>query len=314
MTPNKNYLSQLSKTIQARNDLKNMYKTNQLSDLELYENVSKIQEPITKTLNETAHENKKELEKLRSTIEAQKATTQGTNPAINSSNVQHPSVLEPEDQEIIDTIHANPAETLTNNTLLETDTINNVKVYTIGSKKRTLLGLKDRILVHPETGEEYPIPTVGVAKLLFQSKPSEDDITKEDVDEYKRFLEHYHFNITQDSKIQIYHKFYPRSPTKLAGGSSSRISKIEPTDGSRTFAKDGDGIGCKNSNRIAKHPIFIPSDLNKLKEEFILHLADAQAGNKRSFNHANAIMKEMLLQKLLTSKEYRKILNIFFHV
>jgi hypothetical protein len=40
---NKNYLSQLSKTIQARNDLKNMYKANQLSDIELYENVSKMQ-------------------------------------------------------------------------------------------------------------------------------------------------------------------------------------------------------------------------------------------------------------------------------
>jgi hypothetical protein len=228
---NKNYLSQLSKTIQARNDLKNMYKANQLSDIELYENVSKMQEPITKTISETAHENKKELEKINNAL-------QNTPAYKNISNVQQPfsaqpSILEPEDQEIIDVIHANPADSLTNNTLLETTNINNVKVYTIGSKKRTLLGLKGRTLVHPETGEEYQIPTVGVAKLLFQSKPTEDDITKDDVDEYKRFLNHYNYTITQDSKRKIYQKFYPKTPSKRASGSRVSVKPFDPFEDSK---------------------------------------------------------------------------------
>jgi hypothetical protein len=187
-------------------------------------------------------------------------------------------------------------------------------VYTIGSKKRTLLGLKGRTLVHPETGEEYQIPTVGVAKLLFQSKPSEYDITKDDVDEYKRFLDHYNYTITQDSKRKIYQKFYPKTPSKRAAerASGSRVS-VKPFDPFED-SKSGEGITHTGGCVEPKHPIFIPSDPNKLKEQFILHLSDAQAGNKRSFNPANAIMKEMLLQKLLTPKEYRKILNIFFHV
>ena len=72
-----------------------------------------------------------------------------------------------------------------------------------------LFGLKNTTLVDISSNNEYQIPLVGVAKLLFQSTPTKDNITKDDVDEYKAFLNHYNFGITQDSKRKIINKFYP---------------------------------------------------------------------------------------------------------
>ena len=47
---NNNYLSQLNKTIKSRNNLKNMYQAKQMMNMGLYEQASKIQEPITKVI------------------------------------------------------------------------------------------------------------------------------------------------------------------------------------------------------------------------------------------------------------------------
>ena len=46
----------------------------------------------------------------------------------------------------------------------------------------------------------------------------------------------------------------------------------------------------------------------------MLQLADTQAGNNNYFNYTNALMKEMLSQKLITSKDYRGVLRAYFHI
>ena len=146
----------------------------------------------------------------------------------------------------------------------------------IDGKNRELFGLKNMTLVNVNSAEEYVILSVGVAKLLFQSKPTEDDKTKEDVEEYKRFLDRYKLNITQNSK-----------------------RKIIKTKTSSEEVVSGDGV----------EVIIIPSDADKLREALILQLADVKAGNNNNFNHTNAIMKEMLSQKLIIVIEYRSILK-----
>jgi uncharacterized protein (UPF0254 family) len=276
-TTQNSYLSQLRKTIQARKNLRNIIQANQLMNLGLYEQAAKIQEPITKTIIETSEETKKELEKVRNAIQPQSQPL-----AID----QQPTVMTPEDIEILNIIK-NETETssrLSNNTLSYIKTVNNVNAFTIGSgKNRELFGLKNMTLVNINSAEEYVIPSVGVAKLLFQSKPTENDITKEDVEEYKRFLDRYKLNITQNSKRKIIH-----AKTKASSSEANTAN--------------GEGV------------ITIPSDADKLREALILQLADVKAGNNNNFNHANAIMKEMLSQKLITLKEYRSILKNCFRV
>ena len=300
------YLSQLGKTIQARKNLRNIFQAKQLMNLGLYEQAARIQEPITKTITETAEETKKELEKVLNAIERQRAANQPPHQPLVplAPSPQQPTVVAPEDAEILSIINNETSSGLTNNTLSHINTINNVKAFTIGSGKyKELFGLKNRTLVNIDSKEEYLIPSVGVAKLLFQSKPTEDDITKDDVDEYKRFLDQYKFAITQNSKRKILQKFYPKTRTSIEADSFNRV-------GATTVS----GEGLSDSKQSGVKVMTIPSDPNKLREALILQLADAQAGNNNNFNYTNAILKEMLLQKLITSKEYRSILKECFHV
>ena len=46
----------------------------------------------------------------------------------------------------------------------------------------------------------------------------------------------------------------------------------------------------------------------------MLQLTDAEAGNNNNFNYTSALMKKILSQKLITSKDYRGVLRAFFHV
>jgi hypothetical protein len=289
---NSSHLSQLNKTIQARKKLKNIFQAKQLENLGLYEEAARLQEPITKTITETSAETKKELEKVRNAIEHQHQSL------VPLAASQQPTIVTPEDAEIVSIINNETSSGLTNNTLSLISTINNAKAFTIGSgKNKELFGLKNRTLVNIDSKEEYTIPTVGVAKLLFQSKPTEDDITKDDVDEYKRFLDQYKFPITQNSKRKILQKFYPKTVAIPADKVGTTI-----------------GEGVSDSKQCGVKVMTIPSDPNKLREALILQLADVQAGNNNNFNYTNAILKEMLSQKLITSKDYRAILKECFHV
>ena len=287
---NNKHLSQLNKTIRARNNLRNMYHNNQLSNLGLYEQVSKIQKPITKAIAETSKDTKDELEKVRNAIESQPKPL-----AALPAQQSHPLVEDAEDTEIQNIINNKNGSRQTNNTLTLANNPHGVRVYTIGSadNNKQLFGLKNNTtLVNIDSKEEYKIPSVGVSKLLFEPKPTEDNITKEDVDEYQGFLEHYHFNITQDSKRKIIQKYYPQTPIR------QRQSFVVPE-------REGEGV---------KETVLIPSDPGKLREALILQLLDVEAGNNNNFNYTKALMKEMLSQKLINSKDYRAVLRAYFHI
>ena len=60
--------------------------------------------------------------------------------------------------------------------------------------------------------------------------------------------------------------------------------------------------------------ITIPSDSDQLNHDLVLQLSAAQAGNNNTFNTANALMKEMLKQKIISGKDYRRILKHVYHV
>jgi hypothetical protein len=290
-------ITQLSKTINSRNNLKNMYQAKQLMNLGLFEQAAKIQQPITNAIAESSKETKSELERVRNAISNQPqqlAIQSKPLPAMST-----PLIEDPDDIEILNIIN-NETETtprLTNNTLTLVNIINGVKAFIIGSgDKKILFGLKNTTLINIESKEEYRIPSVGVAKLLFQSKPTENRITKEDVDEYKSFLDRYNFNISQDSKRKIILKHYPNKTT--------RRKYVFPE-------YEGDGVNNASRSEQTIDTVLIPSDPNKLREALLLQLADCQAGNNNNFNHVNAIMKKLLSQKIITAKDYRKILSLF---
>ena len=167
---NNNYLSQLNKTIRSRNNLRNMHQAKQMMNVGLYEEASKLQEPITKAISETSKDTKNELEKVRKAIENQALAAL---PA-QSQQPSQPLIEDPDDIEILNTINNESVTSSrpTNNTLTYIKTINNVKAYSIWSNQnnKQLFGLKNTTLVDLSSNNEYQIPSVGVAKLLFQSR------------------------------------------------------------------------------------------------------------------------------------------------
>ena len=123
-----------------------MYQNNRLANLGLYEQASKIQEPITKAIAETSKDTKDELEKVRNASESQPKTL-----AAIPAQQSHPLVEDPENIEILNIINNESATSSrpTNNTLTYIKTINNVKAYRNGSgdNNKQLFGLRNTTLV-----------------------------------------------------------------------------------------------------------------------------------------------------------------------
>jgi hypothetical protein len=99
--------------------------------------------------------------------------------------------------EVIDKALSASGETY--NTLKYSGEVKGTRTYSLGSKDETkqLFALKDNTLLNSNDGAVYIIPSAGVAKLLFESKPNSDEITLLDVDEYLGFLKRYNFPVSQ---------------------------------------------------------------------------------------------------------------------
>ena len=119
-----------------------MYQAKQLVNIGLYEEASKLQEPITKAIAETSKDTKNELEKVRKAIENQPQAL-ATLPA-QSQQPSQPLIEDSKDIEILNIINNATSSKATNNTLTYIKTINNVKAYSVGSadNKQQLFGLK----------------------------------------------------------------------------------------------------------------------------------------------------------------------------
>ena len=118
-----------------------MYQAKQMMNMGLYEEASKLQEPITKAISETSKDTKNELEKLRKAIENHPQALAAL-PA-QSQQPSQPLIEDPDDIEILNIINNESATSSrpTNNTLTYIKTINNVKAYIVGSadNKKTII-------------------------------------------------------------------------------------------------------------------------------------------------------------------------------
>jgi hypothetical protein len=266
-------LKDISNVLKQRQILKNNELSKMLLNNGLYEQAAKLQAPITETITKTSEDTQKEIKLVKEAIQDAKSE--------NKDNSNIPTILSPEDIEAIDIINGSKNATFrpNNNTLLYNDENDNASVYSIGSNAKKIFIVKDNKMIDTR-GEIIVISSKGLAKLLFQNDPSIDDITKEDVEEYKNILMKYGYRITTSNKREIVKKM-----------------------------KEGEGIP-----PVETEIVTIPSDEDNLRQDLVLNLAAAKSGNSNVFNHINAIMKYMMEKKILSGKEYRAILKEYFHV
>lgn len=262
---------QIQRVLQQRKVLKDNFQAKKLLDQGLYEQATKFQAP---------------------TMEAIEKLVPKTEEKIVSQPPPPPIISTVEDQEILSAIkNASPPARETNNTFKFVKDFNGVPLYSVGSanSNRQLFALHNTTLIDA-SGSHYEIPSVGVAKLLFETNP-DGDVTKDDVDAYVAFLGKYSLAYTQPSKRAIIEQFYPlKTPRKLPA---------------KQVAVKGEGL---------KKSIMIPSDTQRLYDELSINLAAAQAGNKNTFNYSNALMKELMGKNLLSGKDYRLILKSVYHL
>jgi hypothetical protein len=286
--------------INNRKILKNNFLSKNLLNQGLYEEAAKLQQPTIESINKTSNE----IKLLRDVVEKPK----------NSSDVKslmkqslltlpEPIISTPEDEEILNIINNITQSTSTNCTLnfLKKD-VSGISLYSLGVSNKEIFALKNTSLYNLTSNENYQLPSVGVSKLLFEHNPSDENITKEDIDEYKKFLTKYKFNITQANKRKIYYKFYPSK------NNSGPIIEDLSTNSNLNEEVIGDGI------KPNIKTIVLPSNNNDLINDLMLQLSAVDAGNNGNFNYVNSLLKESLKRKIINAKDYRNILKVYFHI
>ncbi len=140
-------------------------------------------------------------------------------------------------------------------------------------------------------GKKYEA-TAGLMELLTKKDPNTELCIEEDYEDYKEIL----LNTNA-----IYHNFDPSS--KRVFSNKSEIWNLIST---RLFPH----LFKKSGGKL--NTTFLPSDPESLVNQLQLSLASYTAGNNGEYNKINAILDELVKQKILTKNDYIKIIrNIF---
>ena len=300
-----NRLKEISNVLKQRKILKNNELSKMLMNIGLYQEAANIQKPTTDVITKTSENTQKELVSIKKAIDdSSNSNDVGHLAALTSS-----TTITPEEQEVIDIIsNAKPNKFSPNNcTLLHLedralpsgplDHKANVSIYTIGSKTRRTFFIKDNRVIDIK-GTARIIDSKGVAKLLFENNPSDEDITKDDMDEYKEFLKAYGLSITTSSKKDIENKFYPSTRRR-----STRLQNVP-------IVEEVEGDGIKQPVEV----VTIPSDEDELRHNLVLNLTAAKSGNDNTFNTVRKKNVRKENDNWITGKKYREILKTFYHV
>ena len=188
---------------------------------------------------------------------------------------------------------------------------------------KTLVGLlqflsraqnQGRIIVFEKGGEYFVwnvpemanaiVLTPGLRELLFNDANDDSLISLEDIHSWTELIK----------SAGLGHVF---ERTELFKNKIRIIqNRLETASTLQPIVKEGEALKVPEAGhrRQSQAPevITIPLHPDHLREQLILQLRATRAGNSGTFNHVNAILKEMMNQKILKAKEYRAILRNYF--
>ena len=185
MTFLEKYLKDLKEVSKQQKILKNNFLAKNILYQGLYQEAEKLQKPTIEAINS-----------IKPSIDTNnilpKKSLDNKNPIeynVNNPEDAHEE-LEQSSKEIINII--NIIKNAEKPTKYSTSTLkpiqkseSGIQGYILGtsSKDGELFGLKGTTLLNIKGKDKYIIPSIGVAKLLFEYNPTDENITKEDVDE-----------------------------------------------------------------------------------------------------------------------------------
>ena len=290
--------------LKQRNILKNNLQTAKLMDLGLYEHASKIQKPTIETISKSSEDTKKGLELIKKTVENEGELTRQNRAAIQP--------LEP----LISIIKPiNKIQSYENNKYVPQKTNRNREygndifpIWMVGNTEYVFIELNDTDYIYNITKNNSKpiILTDGLQEIFFNNAQDKNLITENDIQTWEELLKDSGVP-TQYKASRFYKDIKGISPGVFRKSRASRVVEVSDNDNNDNN-EPKKGTGFKTST------VIIPSDPNQLRSDLVLQLSAAKAGNNSTFNHVNGILKEMMKQKLIKSKDYRAILREFYHI
>jgi hypothetical protein len=157
------------------------------------------------------------------------------------------------------------------------------------------------------------INSIGVAKLLFERNPTNDDITERDCIYYHNTLKKYKYDLKEVYKKKLVNEI-TGAPTKILV-THDNDSDIE--DLSNLTSSSGTGIKkpkikkskVKKPNKVEEKFLYLPSDPKLLYQRLHVLLGSMQSGNNNTRNEAMSIMDNLLKNNHMDKESYEKILR-----
>jgi len=270
----KAYLKDLRNTLKQHTKLKNDLQAQKLMSLGLYQQAAEQQRPTTEAIAESK-------DALKKTIETEGDTTRKalTNPIEdgNSSSTYAPLDFE--------SSNASYALIKTGEVIKRSNGAE-YNIYRFNSMSENNIG--KWILVSTNEGEyiwDYKLKsdpvvlTEGLKEILFNEARDTSLIDDLDKRNWELLMRHSGLG-TRYKETKLYRRLIP-------------------------LETEGEGIVSVQ---------LVPSDPQELLTELELQLQAHAGGHKGTFNKVNAILKELMKQKLVKSKDYRKLLRSYYHV
>jgi len=267
--------------LKTRQKIKQNFEQEKLSNLGYKEETEKLFTPITKSITESKELQNKIEENMNVLAANQGKIYQklrfaitGPNPIKVSSLIKNYLSDNTKDRSMAG--YSIRFNTQTNN-------------FTIGNQ---IIHFDDNIM--EIAGKKYEA-TQGLMELLTKKDPNTDLCIEEDFDDYKEII------INSNA---LYQGFDP--DTKRLNTDTSEKWKLIKT---KLFPHLIKKKGGKLNNEMIT---FLTSDSTELINQLRLSLASKSAGNNGEYNKINAILDELLRQKIISKNDYIKIhRNIF---
>jgi len=269
-------IDEMKNVNKERSLLRKKFQTHDTAEKEIFEQAAKIQEPTIKAIEKTTETKDTDIKQFP------EVKVQNT-----YKNLQK---------------HA----TSVSYGLMQTDQtlyVNNLKeefnVWKFNSNSRGNVG---RFILFVHNSKEYiwnksfvesPVEiTAGLNEILFNNLATPNNVQVEDIKKWEKLIVQAGLGSSYKSSKMYKEKLLP----------IIRPPEVQSED------IQGEGLG------VCHKTLIIPSKVGDIQSELTLQLQAAKAGNKDTFNYANALMKELLKNKIITSRAYREILREFYHL
>jgi hypothetical protein len=286
----KHYLELLKKDLAARTLFENSSESQKLESMNLYRKAAEVQKPIIEAIKENKLSNSNSV----------------TSPATNITTVK---TNVPKVESITRTSVGKSYSLIKTGEMIESPALSmEFEEWKFKSKASSNIGNfilmnyngEDRIWNFKSNNTGFPL-TKGLEEILFSDAANATIISNDDIRDWQ-----YLINSAGLASVYNNSKIAKKLLTSSLSSTSQNIAEV--TDD--IINVEGKGLSTKTETLI------LPSNSDELRGQLILQMQAMKSGHdeKSTFNHANAIMKELIKQKKRTSKEYRDILKHIYHV